>query len=114
MIATRTQTSVTPQNAAMIVQEFIEDKLGNLIGMGRPYHMVSGLQSAWSVPLVLTSPGYGIVGIVGAVMVDTEFGHIIGWTPIDEVRTNAETLLNEYETELEAAFQSQRVRQPQS
>jgi hypothetical protein len=46
MIATRTQTSVTPQNAAMIVQEFIEDKLGNLIGMGRPYHMVSGLQSA--------------------------------------------------------------------
>jgi hypothetical protein len=62
----------------------------------------------------LTSPDYGIVGIVGAVMVDTEFGHIIGWTPIDEVRGNAETLLSEYETELEAAFQSQRVRQPQS
>jgi hypothetical protein len=115
MIATRARTSITAQNAAMIAQEFVEDQLGNLIGTGRPYQMVSGLQSAWSIPLVLTSPGYGVVGTVGAVMVDMEFGHIIGWTPIEEVRANAEALTDENEAAVEAAFQSHRKtnRQPQ-
>ncbi len=105
MIATRARTSITAQNAAMIAQAFVEDQLGNLIGIGRPYQMVSGLQSAWSIPLVLTSPGYGIVGTVGAVMVDMELGHIIGWTPLDEMRANATALSDENDAELEAAFQ---------
>ncbi len=108
MIATSVTTSISPQKAAGIAQGFIEEQLGNLIGIGRPHHMVSGLQSAWSVPLVLTSPGYGMVGIVGAVMVDMEFGHIIGWTPINEVRANAEVLTDENEAALEAAFQKRR------
>jgi len=108
MIATKIKNTVTAEKAAVVAQDFIADQLGNLVGVGRPCHMISGLQSAWSIPLVLTSPGYGIVGIVGAVMVDTEFGHIVGWTPLDEVRANAEELTDENEAELEAAFQIRR------
>ncbi len=68
--------------------------------------MVSGLHAAWSIPLVLTSPGYGIVGVIGAVMVDLQFGNIVGWTPLVEVHANAVALSGENDAELEAAFQN--------
>ena len=108
MLATKTKNALTATQAIDIVQGFIYDELGNMISVGQPYHVVSGLQSAWSVPLFLTSPGYGPVGIVGGVIVDMEFGHIIGWTPLEEVRSNVEALTAEKEDELEAAFQTYR------
>jgi len=109
MLATKTKNRVTATKAVDVVQEFIYDELGHMITVGQPYHVVSGLQSAWSIPLFLASPGYGPVGIVGGVIVDIEFGHIIGWTPLDEVRENAEALNAEKEDELEAAFQTYRA-----
>ena len=42
-------------------------------------------------------------------MVDMEFGHIVGWTPLDEVRENAAKLTDAHENELESAFQLHRV-----
>ena len=109
MVMTRTKEPLIAQRAVDIVQNFIYDELGNLISVGQPYHVVSGLQSAWSVPLLLTSPGYGIVGTVGGVLVDMTFGHIIGWTPFEEVRRNVENLTDEKEAELEMAFQRHRT-----
>lgn len=109
MIATKVKEMVTAEKAVTIAQNFIADKLGNLIGVTQPYHITSGLQSVWVAPLVLTSPGYGIVGVVGAVMIDLEFGHIIGWTPLDEVHANVEKLSDEKEAELQAAFQARRL-----
>ena len=108
MIAAKTQEPLEAQKAIDIVQKFIYDQLGHMVAVGQPCHVVSGLQSAWSVPLVLTSPGYGIVGMVGTVIVDMAFGHIIGWTPLEEVRSNAEALTDEKEDELEAAFHTYR------
>jgi len=109
MITTKVKGTVTAEKAVIIAQDFIADKLGNLIGVTQPYHITSGLQSAWVAPLVLTSPSYGIVGVVGAVMVDQEFGHIIGWTPLAEVHANVEKLSDEKEAELQAAFQARRL-----
>lgn len=108
MIATKVKEMVTAEKAVTIAQDFIADKLGNLIGVTQPYHITSGLQSAWVAPLVLTSPSYGIVGLVGVVMVDQEFGHIVGWTPMNEVNANADKLAEEKKSELEAAFQARR------
>jgi hypothetical protein len=110
MIATKVKGMVTAEKAITIAQDFIADKLGNLIGVTQPYHITSGLQSAWVAPLVLTSPSYGIVGVVGVVMIDQEFGHIIGWTPLNEVNANADKLADEKKSELEAAFQARRLR----
>ena len=109
MIATTTTYTITLEKAEAIAQDFIADQLGNLIGVAQPYRITSGLQSVWVAPLVLTSPSYGIVGVVGAVMIDQEFGHIIGWTPLNEVHANANKLADEKKAELEAAFQTRRL-----
>lgn len=106
MIATRPNTQVAAEQALAAVQDFAEENLGNLIGIGQPSRIVTGLRSAWIVPLILTSPGYGIVGVVGSVMVDDEFGYIVGWTPVDEIRANVEQVSRAKAPELEAAFQA--------
>lgn len=106
MITTKPQTHVAAEQALAAVQDFAEENLGNLIGVGQPNRMVTGLRSAWIVPLILTSPGYGIVGVVGSVMVDDELGYIVGWTPVDEVRANIEQISHAKAAELEAAFQA--------
>ncbi|MCB0081152.1 MAG: hypothetical protein KDE50_30325 [Caldilineaceae bacterium] len=109
MMVTSLKKPITVDEAVNAVQDFVFNQLGNLIGLGQPLRVASGLQSMWLVPLVLTSPGYGIVGVVGGVMVDMEFGHIVGWTPLDEVRENAAKLTDAHENELESAFQLHRV-----
>jgi len=112
MVTTALQTHIASEQALAAVQEFADENLGNLIGVGQPNRMVTGVRSAWIVPLILTSPGYGIVGVVGSVMVDDELGYIVGWTPVDEIRATAEQISNAKEHELEAAFQS--IRQQHS
>jgi hypothetical protein len=42
-------------------------------------------------------------------MIDQAFGHVIGWTPLDEIHANVEKLSAEKEAELEAAFQARRL-----
>jgi len=106
MVTTELQTHIAAEQALTAVQAFADENLGNLIGVGQPNRMVTGLRSAWIVPLILTSPGYGIVGVVGSVMVDDELGYIVGWTPVDEIRATAEQISRAKATELEAAFQT--------
>ena len=106
MIPTFTKAPISAEQAAMIASDFVAAQLGNLVGVGQPCYTVSALQAAWTVPLVLTSPGYGIVGIVGVVLVDLEFGHVVGWTPLDQMRANAEAVTSSKEAELETAFQA--------
>ena len=105
MITTKVHTQITSEQAVLAVQDFLDDTLGNLVGVGHPTRLVSGLQSAWLVPLVLTSPGFGIVDFVGAVMVDEEFGNIVGWTPVDDIRENAAEISSMKHSEIESAFQ---------
>lgn len=105
MIATIGQSQITSDQAIWAVQDFLDDKLGNLVGVGHPTRLVAGLRSAWVVPLVLTSPGFGVIDIVGAVMVDEELGHVVGWTPVDDIRENAAQVTRAKSSEIEAAFQ---------
>lgn len=106
MIETEVKTRITVEQATTAAQDFVADNLGDLVGVGHPWRMVTALHSTWVVPLVLTSPGYGIVGTVGVVTVDDEFGYIAGWTPINDIRATAERLSLEKERELESAFRS--------
>ena len=112
MVTTELQTHIASEQALAAVQEFADENLGNLIGVGQPTRMVAGIRLAWIVPLILTSPGYGIVGVVGSVMVDDELGYIVGWTPVDEIRATVEQISHAKATELEAAFQA--IRQQHS
>ena len=105
IVTTELQTRVASEQALAVVQVFADENLGTLIGVGQPNRMVTGVRSAWIVPLILTSPGYGMVGVVGSVMVDDELGYIVGWTAVDEIRSTAEQLSHAKAIELEAAFQ---------
>ena len=98
-------TPITAEQARRTGEDFIAEHLGDQVGAGLPWHVVSPLQSAWIVPLVLTSPGIGPVGIVGVIVVDDGFGHITAWTGIDEIKANIKHLATERQTELEQAFQ---------
>ncbi len=112
MIATTTKFQLTSEQAVVAVQDFLDDKLGNLVGTGYPTRLVTGLRSAWVVPLVLTSPGFGVLDIVGSVMVDEEFGHVVGWTPVDDIFENVEQVSRSKQAEVEAAFQALLARNP--
>jgi hypothetical protein len=57
----------------------------------------------WVVPIVLTSPGYGIVGFAGVVAID-ESGRVAGSTPRQEVIAAEEGKCDA----IEAAFLSAR------
>jgi hypothetical protein len=58
----------------------------------------------WIVPVVLTSPGYGVVGEVGVVAVDARSYEITGATPHDDVKAAGARLAQENRDALDAAF----------
>lgn len=101
---------VTAEDARLIGEDFVADNLGDQISAGAPSRVVSSLRSAWVVPLMLTSPGYGVVGIVGVLIVDEELGHISAWTAVEEIEANAARLIEENKAELESAFERVRSR----
>ncbi len=92
-------------DAQHIGEDFVADHLGDQISVGTPWHVVSSIHSAWIVPLLLTSPGYGMVGTVGVLVVDEEFGHITAWTTVEEIDANVERLVKEKKEELDSAFE---------
>jgi hypothetical protein len=99
-----TVEKISASNARTIGANFAAEHFGDQIGVGMPWHIVSALRSAWATPLVLTSPGYGIVGIVGLLLVDEEMGQITAWTTVEEVKASATQLLKEKNVDLESAF----------
>ena len=99
-----TAEKVTADSARKTGSHFAADHFGDQIGVGMPWRVVSSLRSAWVVPLVLTSPGYGVVGIVGVVIVDEELGSISAWTAVEEVNSNADQLIKDRKNDLDAAF----------
>jgi hypothetical protein len=95
-----------------VAEQFVADNLGEQIGVGVPWHVVSSLGSAWVVPLMLTSPGFGIVGTVGVLIIDKELGTISAWTPLDEITTTAAHLAQQYSAKRQAAWERVQVKAP--
>ena len=60
--------------------------------------------SIWVFPLVLTSPGYGIVGEVGHIAVDIQRGEVVGCTPLDTVQQRGRKCHEQRKAKIEAAF----------
>jgi hypothetical protein len=61
-------------------------------------------ENLWLFPIVLTSPGYGIVGEVGHIVVDMAKRQIIGCTPLDTVRQRGGECYEAKKEEIMAAF----------
>lgn len=71
---------------------------------GTPRRLTLDNKDVWIVPVVFTSPGYGIVGEVGVVAVDAVTHEIAGASPREEVRAAGAKLAEEKRDELHAAF----------
>jgi hypothetical protein len=68
---------------------------------GIPCRLSLPNEDLWIVPAVLTSPGYGAVGIRA---VDALSGKVVGATPQLEVRAAGVRLAQEHRHEIDAAF----------
>lgn len=74
------------------VNVFACREISCLMGGGTP-ELVRGDQTVWRVPVLLTFPGYGSVGTVGAIDVDAETGDLlITSSLVKEIIHDAETL----------------------
>lgn len=69
-----------------VVNSFVLWSLPDSYGVGPLERARVVNDSLWVFPLVLTSPGYGIVGEVGHIAVDIQRGEIVGCTPLDMVQ----------------------------
>ena len=104
------RTDVFAEAALRVAEQFIADHLGDQIGAGTPWRVVSPLRSALVIPLVLTSPGYGVVRIVGVLIVDEELSTLTAWTPVEEIMATAARLVREHESERRAVWQRVQVK----
>lgn len=98
--------SLTAEEARLVAEEFILDHMGDPVTAGQPWFIHTVLGEAWVAPLVLTSSAYGIVGGIGAVIVDSNTRQVVAYTPIEMVKRNAEQLWETQKPDIEAAFQA--------
>ncbi|HMC64865.1 MAG TPA: hypothetical protein VKI65_07985 [Gemmataceae bacterium] len=79
---------------------------------GAPHHLSLPNTDVWIVPVVLTSPGYGVVGEVGMIVIDAKSQEVLGATSRAAVFASGQRLDKEKRHELEAAFHRARERHP--
>ena len=76
---------------------------------GTPRSLAVEGRRLWFVPILLTSPGYGIVGEVGAIALDRGAGRVVGSTPRNEVAAACQQLREGQRDALETAFHRART-----
>lgn len=96
-------TSESVRDAAT---EFLLDHVGNQLMAGQPYLMLGALHAAWIVPVQLAYPNTGILGTVGVLAVDDETRHVIGWTPIAQMKQTSRQLRESREPLLSEEFRA--------
>jgi hypothetical protein len=58
----------------------------------------------WIFPIVLTSPGYGVVGEVGHIAVEVQKRQVVGCTPLETVQQRGRHCAQRHEEAIETAF----------
>ena len=105
MIATAQRTdTVSAQQALEVAQDFIADRLTDLMGAGAPWRMSSPFGRVWIVPIWIAYPGHDLIGVIGSIAVDEWTGNIVSWTPEDEVRANATHFREQNEAAIASGF----------
>lgn len=87
-----------------VVNSFLLWNLPDSYGAG-PIERVQVVDGyIWVFPIVLTSPGYGIVGEVGHIAVDIKREQVVGCTSLDMVQQHGKECYEQHTEEIEAAF----------
>src|SRR5258707_14871838 len=101
--------AIDTETAQLAANEHCLLNYGTTYCAGMPYRLSLPTGEVWIVPAVFTSPGHGVVGEVGMVVVDAATGTVVGATPRDEVRAAGTRLAQENRDDLDAAFRRART-----
>lgn len=91
------ELNITPYVAKQKANYYLVMHVGNLVLAGEPNLEFHEGGASWRVPAILTNPDIGYVGTIGEVIVDADTGSIIEneTTPVEEMQTNAENIVEE-------------------
>jgi hypothetical protein len=97
---TKVAPSVTALEAQGIANLFLSDHLGDRFLAVRPH--LDDIRDLWLVSVVLTYALIGPVGEVGEILVSSATEEILSHTPLDEMKTRAKALYEQYRERIEA------------
>jgi hypothetical protein len=87
-----TEVNVSQYMARVLAQDFLLMKVGNLLKADEPAFVVSD-PPCWNVPVILTNPQVGRVGVIGEIRVDADTGEILaGHRDIESLKRQADEL----------------------
>jgi len=95
----KTLTALEAQAAASL---FLSDNLPDRFCADDPHF--DRVSNFWRVPIVLAYPFIGSIGKVGEVQISAMSEEIIGHTPLQEMRSAANILIEKHRDAVEAAF----------
>jgi hypothetical protein len=86
------QVNITPYVAKQKVNVFVRTEISSQLRAATPELRV-GERLCWSVPIELVSPGRGVIGRVGELLVDAETGEVLAESEsVGRIAANAEDL----------------------
>ncbi len=95
--ATMTNTEI---EVMATVGGFLNDHLPDRFCAGRPQFDQDNL--VWRTPILLTYPTLGSLGQVGEITVSVTAGKILLFTPLEEMKAAARTIIEQHREEIEA------------
>jgi hypothetical protein len=85
--------NITGFTARQKASGYVGDRISHLMGGDEPTLLLSQERLVWRVPIILTSPSKGSLGIVGTIDVDARTGSLLIADNFDEqVQERAKTL----------------------
>lgn len=79
-----TTLQVSAEEARRLVNREVVTRLGTGLVARHPELLVNGETLTWRVPVVLSLPGLGDLGQVGAIKVDAQTGRLLSNTAVQE------------------------------
>ncbi len=101
-MATNLVTIITALEAQAEANLFLSDHLPDRFCADDP--RLDEVADMWHVPVVLAYPIIGSVGQTGEILVSAASGNVVSYTPLDEMRAAANSLIELHRDAIEAAF----------
>ena len=89
-MTTPTTSSVTTLQAQATANLFLSDHLPDRFTADQPWFDPQG--ACWHVPVILTSPGVGVLGTVGDIQVAAQTATVVAHTSCEVMRHTAQGL----------------------
>lgn len=95
-IEIRTDLQVTARSARHEAARFLLHNVGNLASAGDPALLLAAGRIRWKVPVLYGTPGRGVLGQIGDLLVDVETGEVLldesSPASVEELERRAEAL----------------------